>query len=143
VDDEVAEFLVKSADARMMDAEEGILAAKKGSKKSIQKYGRWMVKDQGILLREIKKLAAKRSIALPTTISDKKENGREDLASKDGKEFDEEFIKMMIIDHERDIKLFENAIEFDDQEISAFAKKYLPTIQSHLEGIKAIDQSSD
>ncbi len=143
VDEEVSKFLVKSADARMMDAMEGKLASKKGTSNSIRKYGRWMVKDQAILIREIKKLAEERTIALPATISNKKEDGKDDLAELSGKDFDEKFIKMMIIDHERDIKLFEKATEFEDNEVSAFAKKYLPTIQAHLDKIKAIREFSD
>lgn len=138
LDEDVAEFLVKSADARMMDSQEGKLATQKGTTASIRKYGKWMMKDQSILLKEIKKLAAKRKIALPKSISDKKENGRENLAEKSGNDFDEKFIKMMIIDHERDIKLFEKAVEFDDIQVSAFARKYLPTIQAHLVKIKNI-----
>jgi hypothetical protein len=44
---------------------------------------------------------------------------------------------MMIIDHERDVKLFEKATEYDDAEVSAFAKANLPIIQSHLDKIEA------
>jgi hypothetical protein len=49
---------------------------------------------------------------------------------------------MMIIDHERDVKLFEKAIEFDDPEVSAFAKVNLSIIQSHLDKIEAIKELS-
>lgn len=138
VNEDVAEFLVMSADARMMDSQEGKLATQKGTTSAIRKYGKWMMKDQAILLKDIKKLAAARRIALPISISNKKENGREDLAAKNGEDFDEKFIKMMIIDHERDIRLFEKATEFDDIEVNAFAKKYLPTLQAHLVKIKNI-----
>jgi putative membrane protein len=82
VDEDVADFLVKSADARMMDAQEGKLAAEKGTTKAIREYGKLMVKDQSALLRKIKSLASKRDIALPSGISNKKENGREDLAEE-------------------------------------------------------------
>lgn len=140
VDEDVAEFLVKSADARMMDIKEGRLAKQKATKESIREYGQLMVTDQTKLLNELKKLASKRSITLPSDISDKKESGREDLAVKTGEDFDKKFIKMMIIDHERDIKLFEKAIKFDDVEVSTFAKNYLPLIQSHLNKINQIKE---
>jgi putative membrane protein len=140
VDEDVADFLVKSADARMMDAQEGKLAAEKGTTKAIREYGKLMVKDQSALLRKIKSLASKKNIALPSDIINKKENGREDLAEETGKDFDDKFIKMMIIDHERDVKLFEKATEFDDPEVSAFAKVNLSIIQSHLDKIEAIKE---
>ncbi len=141
LNEKVAEFLVKSADARFMDAQEGKLAVEKATLPALKKYGRWMMKDQAILLKEIKTLAAKRNITLPVAISNKKEKGREDLAEKDGSDFEKKFIKMMIIDHERDIKMFEDAIDFDDKEVSAFAKKYLPTIKAHLSKIEGIEKS--
>jgi putative membrane protein len=138
VDEEVAEFLVKSADARMMDSREGKLAAQKGTTAAIREYGEWMVKDQAILLEKIKELAAKRNITLPTDMSEEKKEGREELAEKSGEEFDEKFIKMMAIDHKRDVKLFERVIKCEDKGVSAFARTYLPTIQAHLDKINMI-----
>jgi putative membrane protein len=138
VEEDIADFLVKSADARMMDTQEGKLATQKGTSSQIREYGKLMVKDQSLLLDKIKMLAEKRNITLPTGISDKKEDGREDLAEESGKDFDEKFIKMMKLDHERDVKLFRKATEYEDLEIRAFATEYLPMIQSHLDRINEI-----
>ncbi len=143
VDEDVAEFLVKSADARMMGSREGKLATKKGTTEAIRDYGQWMIKDQAILLKEIKRMAATRNITLPTNISEEKEEGREKLADKEGTDFDEKFVKMMTIDHERDVKLFEKALQFKDKGVSSFARKYLPTIQAHLNKIEAIKDLSN
>lgn len=141
VDEKVAEFLVKSADARMMDMMEGKLAAKKGSTLAIKEYGALMVKDQAMLLNQIKEMAVKLNITLPADISINKENGFDDLVEKDGRNFDEKFIKMMMLDHERDIALFKNATQFEDRDVRAFAQQYLPMIQSHLDKIEVIKES--
>lgn len=101
VNEEVAEFLVKSADARLMDAEEGRLALKNGTTDVINRYGKLMINDQSMLLKKLNKLAASKKITMPTGISAKKEGGREDLAKESGTDFDDKFIKMMIIDHEK------------------------------------------
>jgi putative membrane protein len=138
VDEEIADFLVKSADARMMDLQEGRLATQKGTSSQIRGYGQLMITEQTILLEEIKKLAEKRNITLPSGVSDKKEEGREDLAEESGKDFDEKFIKMMKLDHERDVKLFKKATECEDPEVREFATQYLPMIQSHLDKITEI-----
>ena len=140
VSENIAEFLVKSADARMMDLQEGELAFTKGSIKEVREYGALMIKDQAILLEEIKKIAGNKNITLPSSISDQKKKGRENLSEKEGKEFDEKFIKMMKIDHERDLKLFEKAKDFDDMETKLFANKYLPMIKSHLDKVIIIEE---
>jgi putative membrane protein len=140
IDQEVADFLVKSADARMMDKMEGAMAAKKGTTVAVRQYGMLMVKDQAILLNKLKALAAAKNISLPNGISNKKESGRADLSEKTGKDFDDKFIKMMRIDHERDVKMFSKAASSDDKDIRSFASKYLPMIQLHLDKINALEK---
>ncbi|MEO8174646.1 MAG: DUF4142 domain-containing protein [Sediminibacterium sp.] len=138
ISQDVADFLVQAADARMMDYKEGVLAVQKGTTKEIKNYGKLMMKDQAALLTKIKKLAADRKISLPADLSGEKKDGYEDLAGKEGKEFDEKFCKMMKIDHERDVKQFTKATELMDDHVRGFAASSLPVIQSHLDKIKAI-----
>ena len=143
VDKKVAEFLVRAADARLMDTREGKLAIHKGTTKTIQQYGWTMVKDQALLLEKIRVLADSRNISLPVTISDEKQDGYDKLAEKEGKEFNDKFIKMMVLDHKRDVRLFENATDLNDPEITDFAKSFLPMIQEHLDTINRIKEANN
>ena len=97
-----------------------------------------MVKDQNRLYTIMKTLAVHKKIQLPIAISDEKKDGLKDLLEKKGTDFDDKFIKMMRIDHERDIRLFTNALHLKDDEIRAFAVKYLPLIQEHLDQLNAL-----
>jgi len=139
---DVANFLVKSADARMMDAQEGWLAAQKGSSAAVKSYGKLMMQDQEKLLTAIRTLAKKKNVTLPPGISHKKERGRDNLADESGEDFDKKFIKMMTIDHERDVKLFRKALDSKDADVRDFAKRYLPMIESHLDKIETIGERS-
>ena len=143
IDEQTAEFLVKSADARMMDKLEGSMAAKKGTTAAVREYGMQMVKDQSTLLAKIKQLAASKNITLPSGISKKKQDGKEQLSKKTEEAFDRKFISMMKIDHERDIKIFTEATRSKDKAVSNFAMKYLPLIQSHLDKVKALDKKQN
>ncbi|MEP7129060.1 MAG: DUF4142 domain-containing protein [Chitinophagales bacterium] len=136
-------FLIKSADARMMDAAEGKLATEKGTTKEIRDYGQHMITDQGLLLAELRKVAAGKGVELPESISDKKEHFRKKLAEEEGKEFDKRFIRMITIDHKRDLRMFRRAEKSTDEDIAGFAKKFLPMIQSHLDGINEIKKLQD
>ncbi len=93
INEEVAEFLVKSADARMMDLQEGKLASVNGTTPSIREYGDLMMKDQCMLLKKIKMLATERNISLPSSISNKKAEGRSDLAEKGEEDFDKSLLR--------------------------------------------------
>ena len=140
VNQDVADFLVQAADARMMDSKEGALATKKGVTEEIKNYGVLMIKEQALLFDEIKRLALARHITLPAETSADKKDGFADLNSKEGKDFDNKFIKMMKIDHERDIKAFAKASTLPDKEVNQFAAKYIVMIQSHLDKINAVKE---
>ncbi len=141
VNAEVATFLVKSADARMMDAQEGKMARTKGTTAAIRNYGALMEKDQAMLLNQIQKLAATRNITLPAAVANEKREASNELSKENGKDFDKKFIKMMIIDHERDVKLFKEAAASADKGVSAFASKYLPMIETHLQKIEDLKKA--
>ncbi|WP_309641198.1 DUF4142 domain-containing protein [Flavobacterium sp.] len=135
---EAPEFIVKMADARRMDREEGRLAAGLASTKAIRDYGSLMVKDQETLLAKLQQLATSKNITLPNAISEKKNAQLTKLSALREKAFDRKFLKMMKTDHKRDVKKFKKAMKFEDEATKKFAKENLPMIQQHLDGVKAL-----
>ncbi len=137
---QLKEFLIEMNDARMMDLEEGKLAAKRGTTSAIRGYGEWMIEDQSKLKKELDLLAQKKSIKLPETISDKKAKGLAQLMEKEGKNFDKKFLHMMKIDHRRDVRKFKQASrKIDDKDLQDFTTRNQPIIEEHLDSLKAID----
>jgi len=134
----VPEFIVQMADARIMDREEGRLAASLGTTQAIRDYGSQMVKDQDALLVKLKQLAASKNITLPDAISEKKSKQLLKLSALTGKPFDRKFLKMIKADHKRDIKKFTKALQFDDPDTRQFAESNLPLLQQHLQQAKAL-----
>jgi putative membrane protein len=137
-DEFVARFIAEMAEARMMDLEEGKIAQQKSTTRDLKSYGTLMVNDQTEMLRELKKLAALKDVTLPSELGNDKADGLQDLRDVHGKDFDKKFVKMMIIDHKRDVKKFEQATRSSDADVQVFATKYLPYIQSHLEKIRSL-----
>jgi putative membrane protein len=142
IDEDISEFLTEAADARLMDIEEGKLAQERGTTEAVRKYGERMVQEQTKLMHELRMLAAAKNITLPGSLSNKKADGLEDLKEKQGDDFDKKFIKMMTIDHKRDVREFEDATDFNDRDIQKFAARNLPLIESHLDEIKQIDEQN-
>jgi putative membrane protein len=65
-----------------------------------------------------------------------------DLSKKSGKEFDRAYMKMMVDDHQEDIKAFEKSSnDAKDADIKAFASKTLPTLRMHLDSAKAVNDA--
>gem|GEM_PF-3994947 len=142
VSKDAAVFLVEMVDARLMDFEEGKLAAERGTRADVRDYGQLMMKDQTRLLAQLNALAAESGVAVPNTIGAAKRDGLKDLLKTDGEKFDKAFISSIRIDHERDVGEFRKATKFSDLAVARFATETLPLIESHLAGIKQIDKTS-
>jgi len=65
--------------------------------------------------------------------------GMETLAGKSGNDFDREFARLAVADHEKDIAEFEKeAKSGSDSEVRAWANKTLPTLRAHLKQAQSL-----
>ncbi|HKZ38962.1 MAG TPA: DUF4142 domain-containing protein [Chryseolinea sp.] len=142
VDEMISEFIIESVDARLMDLEEGKVAMQRSTSKKLKEYGDLMMKDQSRMLDELKIIAERKQVKLPSNLSQEKAEGLADLKKEHGESFDKKFIKMMILDHKRDVRKFEKATKSNDADIKLFATKYLPVVQSHLEKIRTLKKKT-
>jgi putative membrane protein len=63
------------------------------------------------------------------------------LSSLSGTQFDKEFIRAAVKDHEKAVKAFEKeSTKADDADVRAFATKTLPTLQEHLQMARDLDK---
>jgi putative membrane protein len=92
-----------------------------------KEFARMMVSDHTSANEELKALAAKKGVELPAKQPDT------DKWAKAKKDFDVDYIKKMVRDHEDAIDLFtKTSKKADDAEVQAFAAQTLPTLQRHL-----------
>src|SRR5687767_4939766 len=134
--DKDEKFIIEQLDAQIMDIEESKLAIIKGTNDPIQLYGEWMQKDHLQMKKELQALAIQKNISIPTRLSNEKAEALTRLRNLEGKEFDQEFVRMMRIDHLMDIRSLKTACKSTDPDVRAFAQKYLPVLKSHLSGLE-------
>jgi putative membrane protein len=143
VSDNAAKFAVAAANGGMMEVELGKLAQEKAINKQVKDFGEMMVKDHTKANDELKSIAAQKNITLPASVSDDSQKKIADLNKKSGKDFDKDYINMMVKDHKDDIDDFEKAAKDSTYpEIQSFAVKTLPTLYKHLGAAKAIQKSN-
>ncbi len=131
-------FLMTAAQGGMSEVEMGKVAAAKATDPEIKKFAQTMVEDHGAANEELKALAAKKNLTLPTDLGPHQPD-LEELKRLSGAEFDRAYVKLMYNDHERDVEEFQGqADESPDPDVKAFAAKTLPTLKKHLESIKTI-----
>lgn len=141
---EDTEFMNEAASGGMMEVELGQLAANKAVSADVKKFAQMMVDDHTKANGELKALAAQKGITLPAMLMEKHQKMVNDLTAKTGKEFDKEYMNMMVDDHKEDIDAFEKAAEKgNDADLKAFAAKTIPTLKHHLEMAEKTEKITD
>lgn len=129
-------FLKAAAAGGMKEVEMGRMAEKNGQSDEVKKIGRQMVSDHTALNKEVMAAAGKRGVKLPS----KSDHSMKDMK---GADFDNHFLGMMVEDHNKDIRLFENeAKNGHDPEVKAMAQKALPTLKKHLATVKSAQKKT-
>jgi putative membrane protein len=127
------DFATKAAQGGMAEVELGKLAQERGASAHVKEYGKMLVDDHTRLNNELKDIASKENITLPTDISPEQRRNIDRLAKLSGSQFDREFLKDSAKDHREDIAEFEKeAKNGQNQALKNFASTSLPTLREHL-----------
>jgi putative membrane protein len=130
-------FAMEASQGGMAEVELGQLALKNADNQKVKDFGQKMVDDHSKAGDELKQLAMKDNITLPSAVSSKDQALITRLSSLHGAAFDKAYISAMVKDHETDIAEFEKeASHGQDSDLKEFASKTLPTLKSHLEMAK-------
>jgi putative membrane protein len=128
-----SEFAVMAADGGMLEVQAGKLAQSNASSDKVKDLANHMVMDHTQANQELKQLASKKNITLPSQLSDKAQKKYDELSKLQGTEFDKEYAKQMVSDHKKDIELFEKEAEKGkDTELKNWAASKQPTLKHHL-----------
>jgi putative membrane protein len=138
LDNNTRDFVIEAASGGMMEVELGQLAQQQATHQRVKEFGAMMVRDHSQANNELK-AAVSGKANIPATLTDKHQRHINNLREKTGAEFDKDYIKMMVDDHEADIKKFEDiAKETNDPSVREFASKQIPTLKKHLSEAKSI-----
>jgi putative membrane protein len=139
VDDNAKKFAKEAAEGGMMEVQLGNIAEKNAVSQSVKDFGKMMVDDHSQINDQMKDLAAKKNVTLPTTVSNDQQKNIDKLSKKTGNDFDKDYVSMMIEDHKKDIAEFKKSGDkITDPDFKDFVIKTLPILQKHLDSIQAI-----
>lgn len=141
VSDDIKDFSKEAAQGGMMEVELGNVAVKNGGNQTVKDFGKMMVDDHTKINSRLKDLAAKKNVDLPTSVSDDQQKDIDKLKKETGKEFDKDYVSMMVKDHKNDIDAFKKAQDkISDADYKSFISYALPTLQKHLDVIASINK---
>ncbi len=118
----------------MMEVKLGQLAQANASNADVKKHAMMMVEDHTKANDELKTVAAKKNIVLPTTLTEKQQKCYDKFAKLQGKEFDKKYSKCMVKDHKKAVCLFKKeSKKGKDADLKNWAAAKLPTLKHHKE----------
>ncbi len=132
-------FMMEAAKGGMAEVELSRTAMSKIQNAEVKQFAQQMVADHTRANNELKQLAAKKNVTLPTELDAAHKTMADRMSKLSGAEFDREYVNAMVEDHEKDVNLFRMQSESGtDADAKAFAAKTLPTLQMHLKMIQGI-----
>ena len=136
------DFAMNAAEGGMAEVEMGRLAQQQSTNQGVKDYGKQLVDDHTKANDDLKDVASKEGIALPTVVNSKQRDTIDKLAKLSGAKFDKEFVKQAVDDHRNDISEFQKeANKGDNQSLRNFASSNLGTLQDHLNTAQTLSKS--
>jgi putative membrane protein len=131
-------FLKQAIQGNLAEVELGKLAQEKSMNDRVRSFGDTLVKDHSAGNEKATEVASAVGVTAPTEPSKKQKMMYDRLSKLSGSAFDRQFARMMVDDHQKDIKEFEKEAKSSNEQIAGFAKDTLPTLQKHLDTAKSL-----
>lgn len=126
-------FAKKAAAGGMAEVKFGQLAQQKASSRAVKQFGERMVTDHSKANSQLKGVASKNDITLPSGLDAKDQATYDKLSKLSGTAFDRAYMKDMVSDHEKDVSEFKREASMGkNSDVKNFASQTLPTLQEHL-----------
>jgi putative membrane protein len=137
-------FMTSAAAAGVYEVTAARAAVQKAGDATVRAFAEMLVQHHSAANEQLKVLAGKKNVSLPTEVPAGKKPALERLMAAQGQQFERRFVETVgIADHKDDISMFERAArEARDPEIKAFAERTLPTLKAHLAAAQKLPVSA-
>lgn len=133
-------FIEQAAADGLAEVKLGQLAAERASNADVKAFAQKLVDDHSKANRELERIAASQNAATPGELKGKHQKAYDKLSKLSGDEFDKAYVKHMVDDHQKAVKLFERqAKSASDAPLKQFASDTLPKLQDHLAEAKRLE----
>lgn len=138
-----ADFVAETVAANYAEITLAKLAAQKSDNTQIKEVAQLLEKEHSKMLEELQTFASLKAITVPSEEEDEAKRKIEDLTKEDDvKEFNREWCKAMVDQHEENIREFESRLEkTKDADLKILIDQKLPDLRAHLDKVKACEQS--
>lgn len=136
------EFLMQAVKAGHAEVKFSELAGKHSQNEKVRELAKRLTDDHTAANKQLTQMARNQRVAVVAGFERDKRDIYMNLSKLNGADFDREYTKQMVEDHEAAIKLFEHEAKIGtDQNIKKFAEDTLPTLREHLKQAQMVQSS--
>jgi putative membrane protein len=125
-------FVKRAAQGGMAEVELGKLAQQNAQDAQVKQFGQKMEQDHSNANQQLESLASQKGVQLPKQLDAKDQKEMDRLSRLKGPAFDQAYMRMMVQDHDKDIKEFKREAQTArDPDVKNFAQQTLNVIEQH------------
>ena len=134
-------FIKDAVQGNLAEVRMGELAQKNGGSEGVKSFGRMLVEDHGKAANESTAIAKKMNIEVAKEPKPEAQAMAAKMAKMQGAEFDKHFASHMAMEHEKEIKKYQDAAKaYGKTEVGMYAANSVPVLQKHLKTAQALPQ---
>jgi putative membrane protein len=136
-------FVDAAASGGLAEVQDAQLAQQKAASNDVKQFATTMIADHTQANDELKQIAQSKGVTLPSKLTRAEQRAEEDLKKLSGAPFDRQYARQQVEDHQKTVALFQKeANSGQDPHLKAFAQKYLPKLQQHLQMAQSLTAKS-
>ena len=133
MDNKDANFVKEAAQGGMLEVKLGEQALQNASSPDVKRFAQRMVDEHGKANKDLMSVVGTKGVMVPKDLDAKGKEMCEKLGKLKGADFDKEYMRQMVKDHEEDVAEFQKASKnLQDPDVKAWVMKTLPTVTEHL-----------
>ncbi|WP_158828420.1 DUF4142 domain-containing protein [Mucilaginibacter lacusdianchii] len=141
VDDMSLEFIKSATEAGLTEISAGKVAQTKSSNAKVVEFAKMMITDHTKSGQELAKIANAKYAPVPNDLLPEHQMKLDSISKLPGPAFDKAYMQMMVMDHEKAVKLYYDIADSKIEAVRGYANKNLPILRTHLEEAKNINAS--
>ena len=137
-------FAVVAASSSLLEIRSSEQALSKATNQEVKNFAQQMITEHQKGYQDLKMMQNAKNQTVSTELLPKHQRWYSKLMAEDPKEFDDEYMELLVEAHREAVELFDNAARgHQDNELRAYAEKTLPNLRMHLETAKRIGDKVD
>lgn len=141
--DQDRKFVLEARPMGLAEVKMSQLARDYAAHSEVRQFAARMIEDHTDANRRLMQILRKTDIQPPSEPDAEHQEIMDQLYELEGEDFDKEYVRTQVQDHEHHVQLYEREAEKgEDPEIKEFAKGCVPILQRHLDQVKNLASST-